>query len=450
MASPVNPVEINRVEKDALFSRRVAIAVAVAAALSFIVSLVQMGLSDDVRQSLASAPSGFSMSAIGHCATVDFLRASGMNVRLKRTRRLARTNSATAVVVAEPDFDGAGDLKIDFSPFEPESGRQEPIDRREVAQTMFDQSVDDGSPFVLVLPKWRARPVRKREGLWVHVATLVPQGEVAKSLDVFGVVGDSVAMVRRQTGSIPKTLSMKTPDGDRDIELMSPQLLNSDADVAPVVAGPDGILIGKVGAQWDAPLYVISDPDLLNNHGLSKADNAGVFLRFLESELKVRSVIWDEVTHGLQQETPFLAEFVRRPLVYASLHGLFLFALIVWAASVRFGKPLPAPPRLAADKSSLIENTAQLLSHRGRFARSAGRYFDDVVAEVAHSYHLSPDVNLLDELQRLTKQRRLEIVLADLKQDLKPDWAGRSRSASHLLSAARELHRWREGMLHGS
>ncbi len=438
----------SRVEKDALFSRRVAIGVAIVAALSFVGSLVQMGWSDDLRQSLVASPSGYSMSAIGHSAAIDFLRDSGVNVRLKRSRRLPRTDQKTAVVIAEPDFDGDADRKLDFRPFEPEDGRLEPIDRREAAELMFDQATDDDSPFVLVLPKWQARTIRKREGLWVHEATLRPPGKVVEALEVLGLE-EPFDLVQRKTSSAPQTLAVTTADGPRTVELLSPQLLTPLDGVEPIVSGSDGILIGRIINDWGMPLYVIADPDLLNNHGLAKADNAEVLLSFVQDQLGVQSMIWDEVTHGLQQETPFLAEFVRRPLVYASLHGLLLFSVVVWAASVRFGKPLPAPPRMAADKSSLIENTAQLLSHRGRFARSASRYFDDVVAEVAQSYHISgPDP--VDELQRLTRQRRLEVDLTELKNDLKPDWAGRSRSASNLLTAARKLHRWREGMLHGS
>jgi hypothetical protein len=438
-------------DRDAVFSTRVAVTVSAVAAVSFITTLILMGHGDNARQSLTSGPGGFSMSAIGYCAAADFLRDSSIDVRMRRSRRSVTANSRTAVFLAEPDFDPIHS----FDEIRPHSGDpfegQSHFDRRENARALFHMAGDMDAPFVVVLPKWHGRTLRKPEGLWVHQADLLSLDSSAKPLELLTSNAIDASNLGRHTASTPREVACRTSSENFKAEFVSPQWLVPGEGVEPIVSTPDGALIARVNNGYVRPFFVISDPDLLNNHGLARADNAEILLRFLRDELKVNGVVFDEVSHGLQQETPFLAEFVRVPLAYVSLHGLAVFALILWAAAATFGKVLPLAPRITAGKTSLIENTAQLLSHRGRFLQSAGRYFDDVISEVARTYHLphKPSSELVDDLQRLTNQRRLEVDLPDLQRTLKPPQRRLRSSYSQLLEAARSLHRWREGMLNG-
>ncbi|MBX3442648.1 MAG: hypothetical protein KF774_09575 [Planctomyces sp.] len=434
-------------DPHAVFSTRVAVAVSAVAAVSFIVMLILIGRGDNARRSLAYGPSGFSMSALGYSGVVDFLRDSGLSVRMRRSRRAVNADRDTAVVLAEPDLDGFREMaiKLDMPGFDTEEGAGDVVDPMENARRLRDRARDLDARFVVVLAKWRGRPLLNPGLGWVHQAELLEQEKCTAPLDV---VSDLPIRLNRRPGSTYQTFPVATPWGSREVQLASAQWLSNDPLLEPIVSGPEGVLIGRVRPPGRRELYVISDPDILSNHGLARADHAEVLLKFLTETLSVDDVLMDEVCHGLQQETPFLAEFVRLPLGYASLHGLLLLGVCFWAGFVRFGSALPAVPRLTGGQNTLVENTAQLLSYRARFRFSAERYFDGIVAEVAEAYHVhSSGEARLSELQRLSTARKVNVSLERWEQTLR--LGGGRRRTQELLEAACELHRWREGMLHG-
>jgi hypothetical protein len=428
---------MSQVDPDVVFSKRTATVVVVLGVASFIAMLILMARGEPNRKILTADPSVFSESSLGHRAAFEFLRESGLAVKTRRNRRSLAADSRTAVVAAEPQR--SPEKKSLFE--EEDEGAFDP--ETELHQ-LADQAFGLGAPFVLVLPKWKGDRVRTAGRLWIKNASLEPASQVIKPVDLLAEAAFNSRNVVRLGGQTARTLDVG--DG-KSVELVAPQLLRHDlSGLQPIVASSEGILIARI-ADHRGVWYVVSDPDLFNNHGLARGDNAAVLLNFLRGTLAVSSVLFDEVTHGFAAETPFMAELLNFPLVVVVLHAAALFGLLVWRGFARFGKPTPLPPRLQPGKAGLIENTAHLLASRGRLATSARRYYLDVLAEVAQRHHRDPHENPLTlhkALKEATAARKIEADLLGIAKTLVTD---RRRSAGTVLNAATELHDWREKML---
>ena len=193
---------------------------------------------------------------------------------------------------------------------------------------------------------------------------------------------------------------------------------------------------------------MIADPDLLNNHGLGRGDNASAVYRIFTGTLQAKGVVFDETIHGFNRTPGLIAESLRFPIVLTVLQGLVLLVLVLWAGMGRFGKPLPAVTGLAAGKEILIGNTAQMLTGGGHVADSASRYFQQTTRAVAAWYFLPPDLpepQRLARLQTLSEGHGKRLSLAALEADLQRLPEGR-RGQDQAAWIAQRLYQWRVEM----
>jgi hypothetical protein len=420
----------SREEAEPAITRRSATWISLIAVVSFVTALLLMAFGGDLSESAIAGPSYFSSSALGHRALGQFLEESGLTVRVRRSRRVLRGSPDDAVFLLEPGTGGAagqGDYLKEL--------------------TALRSSV----PLVLVLPKWKGEPLETRDGLWVERVSLLDEGVVGSVLEKLAPESEVRATFTRTNSHSPRGYPCETAWGETlEAELIAPQFLEPSPDLEPIVSTPEGVLAGRLRSISSWALYVIADPDLLNNHGLVRRDNAAIVLRLLEKSLAARAVTFDEVIHGLGRETHFLAETLRFPLNLIVLHGLLLFSLILWAAGSSFGKPLPVPPRLMAGRRGLIENTAQLLGCRGHVRESAARYFEEVLEDVARHYQEARELSrekMLVEVQRLSDSRGRRVDLASLRESLKPSRQSRRSLEAKSVEIAQVLHRWRQEMI---
>ena len=128
--------------------------------------------------------------------------------------------------------------------------------------------------------------------------------------------------------------------------------------------------------------YILADPDLLNNGGLGRGENARLMLHLLrEMEADAGGVLVDETLHGFSLATSPTAALTRPPLVWITLHLVLLAAALLWLANGRFGTP-PSPLRARRDgKAFLIANTASLLLVGRHHQHLLGRYLTQSVRE---------------------------------------------------------------------
>ena len=122
-----------------------------------------------------------------------------------------------------------------------------------------------------------------------------------------------------------------------------------------------------------AGIWVLSDPDVINNVGMSHPENARLAIALIDKLRAGGAVVIDETVHGHAQTPSLTRVLFSFPLVLATIQVLFCALIAMWAAMVRFGPKKVAPPPIAPGKDFLIRNTAALLRYGGHHVAGAAR-----------------------------------------------------------------------------
>jgi hypothetical protein len=416
-------------ELEGGFSRRIVNWVVGIALASFVAAILLSAFGEDLQRRPTPGPNTFSDSALGHRALAEFLRSAGLGVA-SRQSPAGGTGPTRPLILAEPD-----------------AARQ--LHRIE---GLREEAAAREAPLVVVLPKWKGEP-RKGKPEWLDKVAFLPERELRKVLEAIDPELKAVGFSRQ--GRTSRCVAVWAGGGPAlAVEAAPAQLLLPNALLLePVVQCGGGLLVARRNLTSEGPeLFLIADPDVLNNHGLGRGDNAVLVHRLLVERIGASGVVFDETIHGFNRTPGLLAEALRFPLVLAVLQALVLAGAVLWAGMGRFGKPLPAAAGLAAGKELLIDNTAKLLANGGHAADSLARYFRQTTRAVAAHYFLPhdlPDGEVLARLQRITDGRGVRIDLAAQERRLQslPEGRGAGERAARI---ARRLHQWRLEMTHGN
>ena len=155
-------------------------------------------------------------------------------------------------------------------------------------------------------------------------------------------------------------------------------------------------------------MTLLADPDLLNNHGLVRAQNGALSVALIDRLRRGAPVVLDATLHGYTVPELWSA-LLRAPLVYPMLQLALLAALWALAGSGRFGAPrrdfdlATRPPvssgaipersfsdgPLGSGRQVLVENTVELLHRGGHSAHMLLRYWHTTVRDLAHLNRLA-------------------------------------------------------------
>jgi hypothetical protein len=399
-------------------------------------SLIAGALLSAFGQSLAgrpdSGPNTFSRSAVGYQALAELLHGTGLGVVSRRDVRKARPGRHRPLVLAEPSVDGAV------------AARRLPALTQEAAARQ--------APLVLVLPKWDTA-ADPRHPQWIREASPRSPAAVETVVGKLGIAGlPAVRIEHRPSGSV-RQCRAKLGGRERvyQVDLGPAQLLKPAPGLAPIVVCDGGLLVGRISA---APVvFVIADPDFIENHGLGKADHAVLIHDLLVRGLEAHGVIFDETVHGLARRAGLLVEALRFPLVLAVLQSILLAGVVVWAGMGRFGKPLPVRAGPGEGTETLIDNTALLLSVSSRdgnhVAESLKRYYRQTVRSIAAACFLPPDLpeqELLRRLQAISENRGSRLQVRSLARRIEQMGTAGPAAAERAVRLARTLYRWRLDM----
>ncbi len=340
-----------------LFSRRATRALGASAVLSLLAAFYLLLFPGDGRGVRGVGAHGYSRSAIGHFGVIHLLRELGDPVlQLRMVRHLGECG---LLVLAEPnELDSRDDARV----------------------TTCLQQV---RAVLLVLPKRVGRVDADNEN-WLRSVELMPPADVE---DVLTHAGDWIdeappALVRTATASGWQSVwNGPAPTLVGPVQLLDPD----DTRIRPLVSCDQGVLLGSIGN-----LRVLSDPDLIANHGLPRGDNAALVVQLLRELRGAGGIVFDETLHGHEIEPSIWHAAGQFPLVLVPVHLLLLVSLALWLAYGRFGAPLPVPAAIAAGKQFLIDNTAALLrrgGHHGPSLRRYGRQRVRATAEALHAPH---------------------------------------------------------------
>ena len=404
---------------EPIFSRRVLTGWIVAGLLTFLASLYFMTRDDGTNPGNdAIGPSTFSRSAIGHAGFAEILRNLGIPVVQSQYDSAEKLSAGSVLVIAEP-----------LPMLQTLEALHPLLDAKTVLLILPKRS---GSPSE-ARPEWLGKAETLPDGLATSVLRyVVPQGEIKRQPTVDH-------WTKNELGPVP-TLGAPA------------QLMVSD-QLRPIIATDAGMLLGAL-KKGDRRLWVLSDPDVIANHGIAKPGNAELGVALIDA---LRGdggrVVFDETIHGFvaQPASPLKLLFTF-PYVLATFQGVLAIGLLLWATLARFGAPEPVAPPLKAGKLGLIETAAKLLEFAGHQKLVLRRYVETTIRDVAGQLHAPPGLGeapLMEWLRRIAQARAIA-----------SDGGEISRRAADLATAtgadpgaeaaiARDIHRWKEEMLNG-
>ncbi|MBO0905501.1 hypothetical protein [Jiella sonneratiae] len=235
-------------------------------------------------------------------------------------------------------------------------------------------------PMLAVLPKWRGGMVARGAA---HPDLLVPPG----AMDFFG--GEPVRRLAEKGLATYKVYDKEFGQPvSRPATLYSAQVLGQglEAKCNPVLVleddrgDPLGTLMadctGKLFEGSGNTLFVLSDPDVLDNAGLALGDNAGLALTIVEGFAGNSAIFVDADTasEAVQGATQPEGGEDRRQRTLADLDRFFVYpfswfwigvvlvtGLALWRGSRRFGRPQEEVEAAEASKRRTIEASRRIL-----------------------------------------------------------------------------------------
>ena len=367
-----------------IFEGRVAVRLALVFGVAVAVALF-FSLTAEEPAPTTTIPSAYSRSAIGYEALAESLQESGMRVLISRWHSGKRARADTPVLALEPMAEHTAQLT-----------------------ELLAEASERSAPVVVGLPKWSGRPSGNG---WVREVELRPTADAADVLSILSgesLPASAVYHVEDESTSCSASQLPASPDIPHSLQLIDgSQLLT----LKPVITCGSGVLVGWLPYGATGSIWVVSDPDLWNTHGLAKAANPEVVEGLLRDGLGAQGVIIDETVHGFEHPPSIWQELTTFPLSLFSAHLVGLFLLSVLAAAARFGAPQPLPPRIPPGKGALIENTARLLDMGSHRAYTVSRYFDATIRRLAVAVSLPPGLSRAQQVERL-EQHYIHLGLA--------------------------------------
>lgn len=403
------------------FSRTAITLVVGAIAASLLGAVLLTIFLDDIAGRPSASSDGYSVSAIGHHAVVEVLEELDVPVVVSRHGSGAKARGGV-LVIAEPVV---------------------PPDDAEAADKLR-RLATSADTVLLVLPKWYGSPGRD-DRRWLDGVAALDAAEIEAPLRALGSEA-SVAHVEPGVVDVD-SLDLGIPDFHLAPALHVAQLADDEQDAIHALDGQ--ALVFRFMVE-ETLVYVLADPDVINNAGLTRPGNARFVVALLDQLRGGGPVVFDETLHGFAEEPSLWKALFRFPLALVTLHVVLLLLVVVWAGLGRFGPARGAPPALAAGKEYLVRNTAALLRVAGHHGHALERYLvaavDTVKAELHAPRDLAPG-DLPAWLERVRAARGASIPYPELASEVAD--AIRSNNARAVLAAADRVHRWRVEMTHG-
>jgi hypothetical protein len=390
----------------AVFNPMTVAALVVAGIVGFVMYLVLSTYAPQLSSNGGARANALSNSAVGFRGIVRLIGLSGGRARLVRSSEDYATEDLLVVAL---------------------EGRTEP----EALQALLDRR--ENLPTLVVLPKWGVLPDPAHPG-WVQAVGPGMGDFMRPQLEVLDV---GVRRAQAQTLAGADFLEGVAAPAPAQLQALTGE------DVVPLVAaGKEGVVLGQVG---EAPLYVLSDPDLINNNGIDDPAVARAALMILDrlNSNGAGSVAFDLTLNGLGAQPSALRIAFEPPFLPLTI-ALALAALLAGLhGAARFGAAAEEAPALAFGKSALVENSASLFRMARREHRTGGAYAELVREAAAYESgaHLAlRDAELDAYLDRLSPPERPNFsALAER--------ARQAHSRYDLLAAARALFQWKKDLI---
>ncbi len=387
---------------EGAFNARTMLLITAIGVLAFIAMLVLGAYAPDLRSGRNGGSHALSNAATGFSGLVRLAEATGRNPVIVRS---VNDLDSEDLAVVTPDHGW-----VDLSDI---------LGRRGPRATL------------LVLPKWETMPDRNRTG-WVNVSGLLPAVDPARTL----YPSASFGITREKTKGEPLRV-IDPAAAPPELQFLAPRVLQtvSNEKMKPLIVNARGaIVLGQLSDR----LYILADPDLINNHGMRDERQARAALALLDylNSTGADAVLFDVTANGLGRSRSPLKLAFDVPFLGVTLTIFTAMLLAAWQALVRFG-PVRRPQRaIAFGKAALVDNSAALIRKAGREAHLGRRYVEVVRERATMLFRLPPALDqqtLNSRLEELNPQHSFAAAAAA---------ADRATSRDELLGAAKSLNEW--------
>lgn len=298
---------------------------------------------------------------------------------------------------------------------------------------------------LMLLPKWDTVKDEDKAG-WVWIKDLLPVSEPQGVL----APAQQFTIERRSRGGTPLVTASALPPTIRFAAPVSLQVItgatlqpltedspDKDGLVPLITDGHGGTVLAQLGN-----LYVLADPDLLDNAGMKDSRNAASALALLDwlNRDHPSSIGFDVTLNGLGQDRNPLTLAFDPPFLAMTLAIAAVLLLLGLSALARFGAPRRRERAIAFGKAALVDNSAALVRKAGRARRLGGRYAAVIRDHAVRAFGVPPRL----------KGAAIDAYLDGLEGARFSDLAASAEAADDdhtLLAAARALHDWQQEKL---
>ncbi|MCL2683939.1 MAG: hypothetical protein FWE55_01725 [Synergistaceae bacterium] len=423
-------------KKPALSPSSISIFIAVMAAL-FAMSAIVASREKEIVRGNGAGPGVFSTSAVGYAGFFQILGRMEVPVLASTSNPLHDAEPGGTLIIGEPILYFA------------------------VSGEESTGKISKARRLLLILPKWHWEEDPKRRE-WV--SGMSPH-DISYAQAVLALVSIDTSRVIR---AAPPQWRVNEFNFTPEIEGVT-QLIKPSEKMRTLVGGEEGALLVEFTGddeKSDRAVWILSDPDVLSNHGIWRGENAAFMISVVESLSAYgnddfsgrRGIIFDETVHGFMSESSnsIVKMMMKFPYAVITILTILSAILLVFAGMTRFGAPQAEKPALDFGKALLIDNGARLLDYGGHHSVTLERYTRFTMSETAKALH-APDglegPRLAEWLDRVGESRKVSISAASIldsltKQERSNKPGGHSASAiPGLMETARNAHRWKNEIL---
>jgi len=395
---------------SAVISPRIAIGLVLVSVFSLIAFFALWAYAPDFQADTDGQAHALSKTAIGYAGLRVLLEESGFTSEVSRNIR--ERGSPSLVVLTPPPM----------------------ADPKDVLNTALPD--ENAGPVLIILPKWFVMADPARFGRVVKGGTMgvkIPQG-LLQSLSEKSTISLKRGTARPELASTIPSLGPVPSDMAAIDEL---QTLSGSEWVPMIKSSGGGLVLAKLSG---ASVYVLADPDLMNTHGLSDLPTAALAISIVR---RLRSgngpIAFDLTLNGMASAPSLLREMFAPPFLGATLCAIFAAMLIGFHAAVRFGTPPVQGPVFARGKGALVSNAADMIRMLHREPNMAARYAQTTRNLAAGALGIRrQDSESFKGLER-ADEPGFDALLVEAQY---------VNSRGALLTVARKLYEWREGIIH--
>jgi len=386
------------------FSPKVILALVLVGIVAFAGLAVLSAFAPDLRTGQDGRAHALSKSAVGFAGAPILMKGLGRDTVVSRLRP---TNLEEAAVVLTPE------------------GNEKPEALKPFA---------DAGHILIVMPKWSAAPDPLRRGF---VRKL---GVVGGDYDDLFAAYSKVTRIGAARGVSKPVLRGAGPMGEtyRLGTVDRLQTVSGEGWVPVLVDGAGSMVVAY--SKKSPHVWLLADPDLLNNHGLASLDTAraGVAILSAVSDDGEMPLIFDVTLNGYERGRGIWRTMLEPPWLAATLIGVAAAALMGVHALARFGQPRRRERAFALGSRALVDNSADLV----RMARREHELAPAYAALIRGLVTRAAGGHTAEEhwLEHLAERRG-----AQAPGELAAE-AEQAKTRDDLLEVARKLYDWRGEM----